>query len=303
MINSKDRTLKDWLFAIRPWSFPASLIPVLATGMYVLAKSKMLAIDFNWLNFFLAIPMMILFQASGNLISDYFDHKHKVDLPGSLNGVRHIQSGKFSPKEILIFGYSLLLVALLIGIIILNNSSWSYLWLGVLALALVILYPALKYKALGEVDIFLGYALLPSMGMSLVCTSYLFKEVCLICIPFGLLTVAILHANNTRDIQNDKRAKIKTFAIEIGFKSSVYLYIAQILAAYLLVVVFVALKILSPFAFLTFLTIPLAYMNIKQMYNNTSGSDLAIASLDQTTAKMQLAFGVLYTIGFILSCI
>lgn len=303
MVDSKKRTLKDWFFAMRPWSFPASLIPVLAVGVYVFAKSRQLDIGFNWLNFLLAIPMMIFFQASGNLISDYFDYKSQVDLNNSLNGVRHIQSGKFTPKEILMFGYSLLVVALMIGIIILNNSSWSYFYLGVVALALVVLYPVLKYRALGEVNIFLGYALLPSIGMSLVCTSYLFKEVCLICIPFGLLTVAILHANNTRDIQNDTRARIKTFAILIGFKNSALLYIAQVMGAYVLIIVFVVIGLVSPFALLTFLTLPLSFANIRQMYNNTSQSDLAIASLDQATAKTQLLFGLLYTIGFLLSCL
>lgn len=296
-----NREIKDWFLATRPWSFSASIIPVLAIGAYLFFMCNEDLIDFQIVNALLALPMMVLFQASGNLISDYYDYNRKVDLPDSLNGVRHIQSGKFQPKEILYFGYCLLLVALLLGLVILLRSSLSYFWLGLAAFVLVVFYPTLKYRALGDLNIFLGYVFLPAVGLNLICCNTFIPNVMLVCIPFGILTVAILHANNTRDIQNDKRAKIITLPILTGYNFSRRLYMVEVASAYVLSFVLVVLNILPVFCLITFLSLPLAFKNIKTIYKNKSGNDKAILRLDQTTAQMQLTFGALYTIGFILS--
>ena len=48
-----------------------------------------------------------------------------------------------------------------------------------------------------------------------------------IALPVGLITVAILHANNTRDMRTDARAKIQTLAMKLGGKVSMYVYCAE----------------------------------------------------------------------------
>lgn len=131
------KTFKDWLIATRPWSFPASSMPVVVTMAYLFYKG----IGTNWTNGWLALAMMILFQAAGNLVSDYSDHIKGVDRPGSLNGVRHIQSGKFTPKEIYHFGLILTAVAAVIGVIILFRSSYEVCWMGIVGVLLLLCYP------------------------------------------------------------------------------------------------------------------------------------------------------------------
>ncbi len=292
------RTLTDWIIASRPWSFTASLIPVIAISAYFFYANEG---EGDWINAFLALPMLTCMQAAGNLIGDYFDHKKGVDLPGSLNGVRHIQSGKFTPTEIFWYGISALAVAAVLGLIILWRSDWSYIWLGAVGLAMTGFYPWLKYHAMGDLDVLFGYALLPALGISCVVTGEYHWEALLLSLPFGTLTVAILHANNTRDILNDSRSGIQTMCISLGGRVSQWVYLVEILLAYVLVVVYVILGMFPLYALLTFITLPLAIRNIRTMMKAEPLAEAPIGSLDQQTAQNQLLFGLILTIAFIVS--
>ncbi|MCR5003732.1 MAG: prenyltransferase [Bacteroidales bacterium] len=297
----ENRTLKDWIIASRPWSFTASLIPVIAISSYLFYQSRIFSWECNWVNALLALPMLICLQAAGNLIGDYYDHIRNVDLPGSLNQVRHIQSGKFTPKEILHYGYWMLAVAAVLGLVILSRSSWSAIWLGALGLAMVYFYPWLKYHALGDLDVLFGYALLPALGVSFVVTGVYHWEVLLLSLPFGVLTVAILHANNTRDILNDKRAGIKTMPMALGARASQWLYAVELVMAYVLVLVLFLVGLLPAPAFATYITIPMAVSRIKTMLTAEPLAEEPIGGLDQATAQMQMAFGIIFTLSFLVA--
>lgn len=299
----RKRTVKDWIFATRPWSFPTSVIPIIVAGTYLLYMSKTNGTPFNWTNALLSLPLMMTFHAASNLISDYFDHKKKVDLEDSLNGVRHWEDGKFQPKEILTYGFSLLAVAIVMGIVMLFNSDMSYIWIGVLAILLAVFYPFLKFNALGDADVLLGFAVVPSIGVSYVVTGMLMPEVILISLSFGLITVAVLHANNTRDIKNDTRAGIKTLAIAIGKNVSKKLYVAEITMPYLLIAAFTATGILPAWTLITLVTVPKAISNIKLMTSYTTDDETQIATLDKQTAEMLMMFGTLLTVSIIIATI
>merc|ERR1719359_2655112 len=76
-------------------------------------------------------------------------------------------------------------------------------------------------------------------------------------VPIGLLTEAILWANNARDIYSDTRAKVKTLCSAIGFAASKKLYHAMVFGAYA-VVALLALSKRRPGLALPLLTLPLA---------------------------------------------
>ena len=167
----KERTLKDWIIATRPWSFTASLMPVLVTLAYLFLLQCTEGVEVDWVAGWLTLPMMLFMHAGGNLVSDYSDNVKQIDLPGSLNGVDHIYSGKFTPKEILYFGWALLAVGALLGVGVVARSTVRVLWIGALGILLSLADPWMKAHALGDVDILLCFALLPSVGVSMVATS------------------------------------------------------------------------------------------------------------------------------------
>ena len=71
-------TWKDWLLAVRPWSFPASAMPVAVTLAYLWWAGEAV----NWTNGVWALLNIIVFHAAGNTWSDYFDYRRGVDREG-----------------------------------------------------------------------------------------------------------------------------------------------------------------------------------------------------------------------------
>ena len=204
-------SLKDWLVAVRPWSFPASAMPVAVTLAFLYWMQQ----DVNWTNGVWALLNIIVFHAAGNTWSDYFDYKHRVDREDT-HGVRTLTGGLFRPQEIFRLSLSLLVVALVAGIGLLVRTGLPLLYIGIGGAACTLLYPALKYRALGDVVIFVAYALLPMLGTAYVATGVMDWTTMWAGVPVGLITVAILHANNTRDITTDVRADIRTLAMTVG---------------------------------------------------------------------------------------
>lgn len=82
----------------------------------------------------------------------------------------------------------------------------------------------LKYRRLGDVAIFLSFGPLLVSGAYFVQTGRLSVPALCFSLPVGLLTEAVLHANNARDIAIDRKAGAKTLANTIGFAASEKLF-------------------------------------------------------------------------------
>lgn len=52
--------MKDWLVAVRPWSFPASAMPVVATLAFLYWRQQ----EVNWINGVWALLNIIVFHAA-----------------------------------------------------------------------------------------------------------------------------------------------------------------------------------------------------------------------------------------------
>ncbi len=134
METVQERTLKSWVIAVRPWSFTTSSVAVLVVIAYLfyLDCQGTLGARVDWLNAALCLPLLMILHAGGNLVSDYYDYGRGVDGPECVNGVTWIHSGLFKPAEILRYGWMLLGVGALLGIVLLVRSDFSAVWLGLL---------------------------------------------------------------------------------------------------------------------------------------------------------------------------
>lgn len=301
MKRNTKRTLKDWITVARPWSFPASMVPVLATAAYTAYRCGGTGDAYDTANAALALVMLVAMHAAANLIGDYHDHVRKVDLPGSLNGVHAIYDGTFAPREVLRYGYLLLAAGCALGAMLLLRTGLQGIWIGVAGCVLVVCYPWLKYHRLGDLGVLLGFAVLPALGTAYVMTGHYMWQAPLTSLAYGTLTVAILHANNTRDILNDTRAGISTLCMSIGGAVSQRVYLAEIAAGYTAVALMAACGIIPALSLLTFLSLPLAVKNTRQMMQAEPLAEAPIADLDQKTAQLQLAFGILYMSSFVIA--
>lgn len=288
-------TFKDWVLATRPWSFPASAMPVLVTLAYL----HWIA-DVNWAIGVWAILNIIVFHAAGNTMSDYFDYIKGVDRDDTIGGVS-LTSGQFQPKEILTFALILLVAASVSGVAIVIITGVPTLYIGAAGFLLTVLYPWLKYHALGDVDIFLTYSLLPILGTSYVATGEFYLQALWLSLPVGLITVGILHANNARDIEHDKRANIKTFAMLIGKRASAAAYCIEVIVPFLWIIAGCIIGIFPWWSLLVLPALIPAIDNSREAIRFPKEGAQLLWGIDEKTAKMQLMFSLLLAVSFFIA--
>ena len=294
----KKHTLKEWFLATRPWSFPASAMPVLVTLAYLFWQQY----DVCWWKGLWRVLNIVVVHAAGNTWRDYHDFKSGVDNSETAGGTA-ITSGQFEPGEIRGLSMALLVVAVVSGISIVICTGLPVLYLGLAGFFLTLLYPFLKYRALGDVDIFLTYSLLPILGTSFVSTGEIHYGALWLSVPIGLITVAILHINNLRDMEYDKKAGISTFAMRIGAKWAVAVYGIELLLPFVWIVACALCGVFPWWSVLALIAVAPAAANVKKSMRYEEGGMSAVIGLDEQTAKLQLLFGMLLFISFLVPVI
>lgn len=290
----KGHTFKEWVLATRPWSFPASTMPVLVAMTYLWSAG----FEVTWWLGIMALVNIVLVHAAGNVWSDYHDYRRGVDAKDTY-GVHILTDAQFTPKEIYALSLTLQAAAIALGLLMVWLTGITLLWFGLAGIALSLLYPPLKYAALGDLVIMACYALLPMLGTTFICSGHIVPEVLWLAIPVGSITVAILHINNTRDIETDKRARIHTFAMLTGRRFAIGLYVVELLLPYLWLALLAALHIVSPWTLMALITLPVAMKNIRSALAYYEVGLPAIASLDEATAKLQLFFSLTLITGLL----
>lgn len=290
----KKHTFGEWMIAVRPWSIPASAMPIIVAVAYLFWKGA----SVSWPMALLTLVGMILFHLTGNVWSDYFDYKKKVDADDTF-GAKTLTTGMFEPKEIRNLALGLLAVSVVCGLAIVALTGLPVLWIGLAGVICTLLYPVLKYNALGDLDILLTFAFLPTIGTSYAVTGFIDWNVLYIALPVGLITDGILHSNNTRDMRTDARAGITTMAMSMGPKAAAWLYGFEMIFPYVWVGVLSMTGILPVHTVAIFLTLVLAISNAKIMKNSLEGGVGMIADLDVKTANLQLVFSILLALALL----
>ena len=292
---------KTYFLATRPWSFPVSVMPVLVTtaGLFSMGYPV------NWCMSLWAIVGIVLFHAAANALSDYYDYRRGVDAADTY-GSRTLVDGAMTDRQMLRYAYVLFALAVLNGLAIAWASSWNLLWIGAIGGLTAFFYSVLKFRALGDVDIFLNFGLLPALGTAMVvvpdascCAVY--TDALWLVLAYVPITNAVLHANNTLDTPTDKAAGIKTFAMVIGEKPSVVLYCCYMVLPFLCVIAAVIAGMLPPLALICLLAGFKAFRNFKQAAGYRTAGREAMKGLDFHSSQLQLQFSLLLALGLFVS--
>lgn len=290
--------MKKWIIATRPWSFPVSSMSVMVTAAYLYWRGW----EINWWLTLWALVGIIIFHAAGNLISDYFDYKKGIDAADTY-GSKTLTDGILTPKQVLVFGIITLVIAAINGLGIMLCTGWQLLIFGGIGALLTLLYPWMKSHAMGDLDIFLEYGIVPALGTAFTITcgnlsGALYADALWATLCFVTITIAVLHANNTRDTFTDKRAGIRTFAMQIGKENSVTMYVIEVMLPCIWVVSGCIMGRMPWFALPVLFTLIPAFKNSKTMVRFMS-DDQAINFLDQATSMQQLLNGAILTVTLI----
>ena len=290
----KKHSFNEWVIAVRPWSFPASAMPIIVTLAFLFYNGS----EINWLYGLWALIGMLLFHMTGNVWSDYFDFRKKVDADDTF-GAKTLTTGMFKSEEIKRLAIGLLIVSVACGLGLFAVTGLPLLWIGLAGVLCTILYPFLKFNALGDLDILLAFAFLPTLGTSYAVTGAIEWSVLWIALPVGLITDGILHSNNTRDVLTDKRAGITTMAMGLGSKLSALLYGFEVIFPFIWIGVCSIAGIMPLTTLAIFLTLPVAIACAQTMKHSLTGGAGVIADLDVRTANLQLMFSVLLTLALV----
>ncbi len=207
----------------------------------------------------------------------------------------------FAPEEIFRLSLCLLAVALSGGICLWMRTGMPLFYIGVGGLLCSVFYPALKYHALGDAVILMAYSLLPTVGTVYAATLQLDWRVLYLALPIGLITDAILHCNNTRDIETDRRAGIRTLALGIGGRASVYLYYFELVFPFLWISGCVAGNVLPVWCLLAWVAFIPTAANVRRAIGYFKAGPPAIANLDEATARLQLLFSLFVALSLIIA--
>jgi 1,4-dihydroxy-2-naphthoate octaprenyltransferase len=289
-------SLKGLFLATRPWSFTMSWVSVALGGLIAWQDGKV-----SLAALLLTALGATLVHGATNAVNDFFDTRYGVDTsqaPTARYRPHPIFTGLLSPRALLWEALVLYGIAGAIGLaLMLRYSLWVF-WIGLVGFLTSFLYTArpvaAKYRALGEISVFLAWGPLMIQGAYAVQRNGLSIKAFWVSLPIGLLVALVLFANNARDIAYDASRNIQTAASLLGKQKSLRAFIALIALAYLLVVAMVPLGVLSPFGLLVFFSIPAA---IKLVRGFLEGFPDAA---DALTARLNLAFGSLLCLALFL---
>lgn len=293
-------TFKEWIATTRYWSFPVSTMPLVVTFAYLFAKGMVPPGALPWAILALSLLGVVLLHSAGNLLSDWFDYRSGVDNKEAF-AVPNLVFGKFQPKEYLTLSIALFVLGSAIGMSVVALSGIGVLVIGAIAVVLTALYSFLKYHALGDADIFFIFGVLTVIGLAYAVTGSWCWEALVLSLPIGIITVSVLHANNTIDIPSDGAAGIKTFAMILGEKTSATLYCCYMVLPFLCVVIAVIAGLLPPLSLLCLIAGLKAYHNLRQAASYKTTGREAMKMLDLNSAQLQLQFSLLLSIGLIIS--
>ena len=283
--------VKEAFLSTRPWSFPMTFIVVSLGVVYAYLENRV----FDPILYGLTAIGVVLFHASVNLLNDYFDYKSRVDTlesPTVKYRSHPIISGLYSANAVLAFSIAYAVIGFFIGVYLTIVTDLTTLYLGLLGLVLVYIYNGypfnLKYNGLGEIEVFIVWGLLISLGSYYVQVQRISYKVMLVSIPLGILITAVLFANNLRDIDFDRKSGIKTLPIILGREKSLMIYEGFLYSPYIILILLVIMSFTPILTLVTIVTLPKARSLVKLFKERVP------EAADPMTAGHVLVFGILY---------
>ena len=291
MANTDRTTIGQWVAGARPRTLPAAVAPV-AVGSGVAAFEG----AFDGVLALLALIVALSLQVGVNYANDYSDGVKGTD-QDRVGPVRLVGQGLASAHSVKIAAISALAFGGLAGFILVALSgSWWLLIVGAAAIAAAWLYTGgprpYGYTGLGEGVVFVFFGLVAVMGTAYTQTSNLTWLAFAAALPPGLWSMAILMANNIRDIPTDREAGKRTLAVKLGDSRSRQLFATTVLLGFLVIA---GLAVFTPWALLGLIALPLAFRPVSTILTGATGKDLV--PVLSGTSQVLLAGGLLLGLG------
>ena len=216
--------VKMWFVAARPKTLTASVSPVIV-GI-ALAYSKGVV---NVTLSILLLAVALFAQIASNYANDYFDFVKGVDNEKRRGPERAVAKGWITPKAMLNATIITTAVAAICGVILIWQTSWWLLLVGILVILGIYAYSAGPYplsaNGLGDVAVMFFYGIVPVCGTIYVLTGDLTMRGFLLSLSMGFVATNVLVVNNYRDYESDMAVNKRTSIVKYGEGFGIMLYI------------------------------------------------------------------------------
>jgi 1,4-dihydroxy-2-naphthoate octaprenyltransferase len=243
-----------------------------------------------------ALVVSLAIQVGTNYANDYSDGVRGTDAV-RVGPLRLVASGAAKPATVRAAALGAFAIAAAAGVALAAATSWWLLAVGAACFAAGWLYTGgpkpYGYMGLGEPFVFVFFGLVATAGSAYVQSGRF--SLWWAAVPVGLVSVALLEANNLRDIPGDVLAAKRTLAVRLGPRRARWLYVGALAAAAAGVC---AVGAVRPLAFLGLLALVPAVAPCRAVLAGAEGR--ALLPVLGATGRIQMALGALLALGILL---
>lgn len=290
-------TVGQWISGARLRTLPMAVAPVIigTAAAYDLGA-------LHWGRAALAALVALLLQIGVNYANDYSDGIRGTD-EVRVGPLRLVGSGVAKPSHVKMMAFTMFGLAMLAGLgLVLASQVWWFLLVGAGAVLAAWGYTGGKnpygYMGLGDIFVFVFFGPVATLGTTFTQAGEVSTAAVLGSISTGLIAVALLMANNVRDIPTDTEVGKRTLAVRLGDKNARLSYVVM-LALSVALMLFIAPA--KPWILLVLLLIPFMLTPSWIMLSGKQRKNL-IPVLKQT-GLLNLGFSVLFAVAMVLTAL
>jgi len=280
-----------WLRGARPRTLVAAVCPVLVGTAAAASAGPLVA----W-RALAALVVAVGMQVGVNYANDYSDGIRGTDAPGRLGPTRLVATGLATPAQVRLAAVAAFAVAAAAGLALAVAVDLRLVAVGAAAIAAAVLYTGgprpYGYRGLGELSVLLFFGLVATAGSAYVQLGRVPAAALVAAVPVGLGAVALLLANNIRDLDGDREAGKRTLAVLLGRARARALFTAIVAGMFVVVAL---LGLARPPVLAALAAAPLAVRPVRLVQGHQDGPSLLAALA--ATARLQLAFALLLAAG------
>jgi 1,4-dihydroxy-2-naphthoate polyprenyltransferase len=278
-----------WVAGARPRTLPASIVPVLVGA----AAAR--PVPTLWGRLALCACVALALQVGTNYANDYSDGIRGTDAR-RVGPLRLVASGLATPSAVRAAALCAFAIAASAGLVLAALTSWWLLAVGVAAILAGWGYTGgprpYGYQGLGELFVFVFFGLVATAGTTYCLTGRVTSLAVVAGASMGLLSCALLNANNLRDIDGDVQAHKRTIAVRLGRRRAGLVYVGLVAAG---LACGTACALWRPAAPLVLVAAPLAIAPVRIVLGGATGP--ALLPVLARTSRLQLVAGLALVAG------